>query len=322
MRAIRIAKTGGPEVLDLVDAPLPEPGEGEVRVRHKAIGLNFIDTYQRTGLYPIELPAVLGQEAAGVVEAVGQGVRSVRTGERVAYTGVLGAYAEAAVVPADRVVRLPDAVSFDTAAASLLKGLTAEFLCRRLRPIAAGETVLVHAAAGGVGSILVQWLTHMGVSVIAAVGTAQKAQRARDLGAAEALVYGATDIAARVRELTAGRGVSVAFDSVGATTVEGSLHSLARRGLLATYGNASGPPPAIAPLQLSRLGSLFVTRPTLGDYIAERDELQAAADALWDVIAAGAVKIDIGQRFALSDVRQAHEALEGRRTTGSTVLTP
>lgn len=322
MRAIRIAKTGGPEVLDLVDAPLPEPGEGEVRVRHKAIGLNFIDTYQRTGLYPIELPAVLGQEAAGVVEAVGQGVRSVRTGERVAYTGVLGAYAEAAVVPADRVVRLPEAVSFDTAAASLLKGLTAEFLCRRLRPIAAGETVLVHAAAGGVGSILVQWLTHMGVSVIAAVGTAQKAQRARDLGAAEALVYGATDIAARVRELTAGRGVSVAFDSVGATTVEGSLHSLARRGLLATYGNASGPPSAIAPLQLSRLGSLFVTRPTLGDYIAERDELQAAADALWDVIAAGAVKIDIGQRFALSDVRQAHEALEGRRTTGSTVLTP
>ena len=322
MRAIRIAKTGGPEVLDLVDAPLPEPGEGAVRVRHKAIGLNFIDTYQRTGLYPIELPAVLGQEAAGVVEAVGQGVRSVRTGERVAYTGVLGAYAEAAVVPADRVVRLPEAVSFDTAAASLLKGLTAEFLCRRLRPIAAGETVLVHAAAGGVGSILVQWLTHMGVSVIAAVGTAQKAQRARDLGAAEALVYGATDIAARVRELTAGRGVSVAFDSVGATTVEGSLHSLAMRGLLATYGNASGPPPAIAPLQLSRLGSLFVTRPTLGDYIAERDELQAAADALWDVIAAGAVKIDIGQRFALSDVRQAHEALEGRRTTGSTVLTP
>ena len=321
MRAIRIAKTGGPEVLDLVDAPLPEPGEGEVRVRHKAIGLNFIDTYQRTGLYPIELPAVLGQEAAGVVEAVGHCVR-VRTGERVAYTGVLGAYAEAAVVPAGRVVRLPDAVSFDTAAASLLKGLTAEFLCRRLRPIAAGETVLVHAAAGGVGSILVQWLTHMGVSVIAAVGTAQKAQRARDLGAAEALVYGATDIAARVRELTAGRGVSVAFDSVGATTVEGSLHSLARRGLLATYGNASGPPPAIAPLQLSRLGSLFVTRPTLGDYIAERDELQAAADALWDVIAAGAVKIDIGQRFALSDVRQAHEALEGRRTTGSTVLTP
>ena len=322
MRAIRIAKTGGPEVLDLVDAPLPEPGEGEVRVRHKAIGLNFIDTYQRTGLYPIELPAVLGQEAAGVVEAVGHCVRSVRTGERVAYTGVLGAYAEAAVVPAGRVVRLPDAVSFDTAAASLLKGLTAEFLCRRLRPIAAGETVLVHAAAGGVGSILVQWLTHMGVSVIAAVGTAQKAQRARDLGAAEALVYDETDIAARVRELTAGRGVSVAFDSVGATTVEGSLHSLARRGLLATYGNASGPPPAIAPLQLSRLGSLFVTRPTLGDYIAERDELQAAADALWDVIAAGAVKIDIGQRFALSDVRQAHEALEGRRTTGSTVLTP
>ena len=322
MFAIQIQQTGGPQVLEAADLPTPEPAAGQARVRHHAIGLNYIDTYQRTGLYPVALPAVLGQEASGVVEAVGDGVEAVRVGDRVAYTGVLGAYAQAAVAPADRLVRLPDAISFEVAAASLLKGLTAEFLARRLRPLSAGETVLVHAAAGGVGSLLVQWLAHLNVRVIAAVGSAAKAERARELGAAEALVYDEGEIAPRVRALTGGQGVAIAYDSVGAATFDGSLKSLRRRGLLAAFGNASGPAPAVDPLQLSRLGSLFLTRPTLFDYIAAADELQTASEALWRVIASGAVRVDIGQRFALADVRQAHEALEGRRTVGSTVLLP
>lgn len=257
-----------------------------------------------------------------MVEAVGEGVDRVRPGDRVAYTGVTGAYAEAAVVPVDRLVRLPETVSFETAAASLLKGLTAEFLARRLRPIAAGETVLVHAAAGGVGSILVQWLAHLGVRVIAAVGSPEKAERARALGAEEALTYADGDIAERVRGLTDGRGVSVVFDSVGRATFDASLRSLDRRGLLASFGNASGPAPAVEPLALSRAGSLFLTRPTLVDYIATVEELETAAAALWGVIGSGAVRIDIGQRFPLAEVRRAHEALEGRATTGSTVLIP
>ncbi|MBE7218444.1 MAG: quinone oxidoreductase [Caulobacteraceae bacterium] len=322
MKAIRITETGGPEVLETVDVPTPEPGMGEARVRHHAVGLNFIDVYGRSGLYPVRLPAVLGQEAAGEVEALGDGVSELKLGDRVAYTGQLGAYAEAAVVPADRLVRLLDAISYETAAAALLKGLTAEFLARRLRPIPAGESVLVHAAAGGVGSILTQWLAHLGVRVIAAVGSREKADRARALGAEKAFVLGEGDLAARVREATGGRGVSVVFDGVGRATFDASLDSLARRGLLASFGNASGAVPAVEPLVLSRKGSLFLTRPTLADYIADRQELQAAASALWEVVASGAVRIDVGQRFALADVRAAHEALEGRRTTGSTVLIP
>ena len=322
MRAVRIVRTGGPEALEVVDLPEPQPGPGQARVRHHAIGLNFIDTYQRTGLYPTPLPAVLGQEAAGVVEAVGPGVEGVRPGDRVAHTGVLGAYAEAQVVPADRLVALPERISFETAAASLLKGLTAEFLARRLRPLAPGATALVHAAAGGVGSLLVQWLRRLEVRVIAAVGSAEKAERARALGAEAALVYAEGDLPARVRELTGGRGVEVAYDSVGRATFDDSLKSLAPRGLLAAYGNASGPAPAVEPLALARHGSLFLTRPTLNDYIRDRGELEAAAEALWEVVGSGAVRVDIGQRFPLAEARAAHEALEGRRTTGSTLLTP
>ncbi len=320
MRAIQAERAGGPEVLRLVEIDTPEPGPGEARVRHHAIGLNFIDTYQRSGLYPVDYPAVLGQEAAGVVEAVGAGVSRVAVGDRVAYQGRLGAYAEAAVVPADRLVRLPAAVDFETAAGGLLKGLTAEFLARRLWPLERGDTVLVHAAAGGVGSLLHPWLTSLGVRVIAAVGSRAKAERVH--GCLAVLVVGEDDLPARVRELTQGRGVKVAYDSVGRTTFDASLACLARRGLLCAFGNASGPPPALDPLRLARGGSLYLTRPTLVDYVVTSEELDAAARALWDVLARGAVKVEVGRTFPLEQARAAHEALEGRRTTGSTLLVP
>ncbi len=322
MRAVRITRTGGPEVLELADLPPPAPGPGQARVAHKAIGLNFIDTYQRAGLYPLTLPAILGNEASGVVEAVGDGVETVKVGDRVAYASIPGAYAEASVVKADRLVKLPDAVSFETAAAVMLKGLTAEFLLR-IWSLAKGDTVLVHAAAGGVGSILTQWLHHLGVRVIGVVGTEAKAQLAHRQGCAETIVHGDNvDVAERVRALTGGDGVKVVYDSVGQATFEASLKSLARRGLLVSFGNASGPVPPVAPLELSRNGSLFLTRPTLGDYIKTREELEIAAAALFEVIASGVVKVEIGQTWPLAEVRQAHEALEGRRTTGATVLIP
>lgn len=320
MRAIQAERAGGPEVLRLVKVDTPEPGPGEARVRHHAVGLNFIDTYQRSGLYPVAYPAVLGQEAAGVVEAVGAGVARVAVGDRVAHQGRLGAYAEAAVVPADRLVRLPDAISFETAAGGLLKGLTAEFLARRTWPLEPGDTALVHAAAGGVGSLLHPWLTRLGVRVIAAVGSRAKAERVR--GCLAVLVEGEDDLRARVRELTDGRGVEVVYDSVGRATFDASLDCLARRGLLCAFGNASGPPPALDPLRLARGGSLFLTRPTLVDYVATSEALEAAASALWDVLASGAVKVEVGRTFPLAEARAAHEALEGRRTTGSTLLIP
>lgn len=323
MRAIQITRTGGPEVLELADLPLPAPGPGQARVAHRAIGLNFIDTYQRAGLYPLALPAVLGNEAAGVVDAVGDGVETVRVGDRVAYASIPGAYAEASLVKAERLVKLPDSVSFETAAAVTLKGLTAEFLALRTWPLATGDTVLVHAAAGGVGSILTQWLHHLGVRVIGVVGTEAKAELAHRQGCAETIVHGdGVDIAERVRALTGGDGVMVVYNSVGKATFEASLKSLARRGLLVSFGNASGPVPPIAPLELSRNGSLFLTRPTLGDYISTRKELETAAAALFQVIASGVVKVEIGQTWSLAEVRQAHEALEGRTTTGATVLIP
>lgn len=322
MRAVRITRTGGPEVMELVDLPPPAPGPGQALVRHKAIGLNFIDTYQRAGLYPLTLPAILGNEASGVVEAVGEGVEAVKVGDRVAYASIPGAYAEASVVKADRLVKLPDSISFETAAAVMLKGLTAEFLLR-IWPLAKGDTVLVHAAAGGVGSILTQWLHHLGVGVIGVVGTEAKAELARGQGCTDTIVHGdGVDVAERVRALTGGDGVKVVYDSVGKATFEASLKSLARRGLLVSFGNASGPVPPVAPLELSRNGSLFLTRPTLGDYIKTRAELETAAAALFEAIASGAVKVEIGQTWPLAEVRAAHEALEGRRTTGATVLIP
>ena len=322
MKAVQIARTGGPEVLEVVDRPLPEPGPGQVRVRHAAIGLNFIDTYQRTGLYPTTLPAVLGRELAGVVEAVGPEVSGLQPGDRVASGTAEGGYAEASVQPARRLVRLPDSVSFETAAAAMLKGMTAEMLVRRLWPVAAGDTVLVHAAAGGVGMLLTQWLAHAGVRVIGTAGSAEKAAAARAHGCEEVILYREEDVAARVRALTGGEGVRVAYDSVGKDTVEASLASLGKRGLFVSYGNSSGPVPPVAPLRLSQAGSLFMTRPTLFDYVDTPATLAASATALFEVIEGGAVKVEIGQRFALADVRQAHEALEARRTTGATVLIP
>ena len=320
MRAIRLHATGGPDVLQLEEVPTPAPGPGEILIRHAAVGLNFIDIYQRDGLYPIPLPATLGLEAAGVVEAVGPDVSRFQVGDRVAYCSSLGAYADANVVKADRAVRVPEGVSLDTAAASLLKGLTAEFLVRRLWPLAAGDTALVQAAAGGVGLILCQWLSAVGVRVIGCVGSDAKAALARAHGCDEVIIAEREDVAARVRALTGNAGVRIAYDSVGRTTLDGSLASLARRGLLVSFGNASGPPSPVDPLRLSRAGSLFLTRPTLFDYVSTATELDAAAEALFAVLANGQVEVRIGQTFNLEDTAAAHIALAGRQTTGATLI--
>lgn len=322
MRAVRFEKTGGPEVLELVDVDTPEPKPGQVRVRHEAIGVNFIDTYHRTGLYPVKLPCTPGGEAAGVVEALGEGVTSLKIGDRVAYSGGFGAYAEANVVAADRAVRIPDGVDSRTAAASLLKGMTVEALLCRTYPVKAGETILVHAAAGGVGQIMVQWAKAIGAEVIATVGSEAKAEKARELGADHVILYREQDVAAEVRRITGGKGVPVAYDSVGKDTFEGTLGSLARRGLFVTFGNASGPVPPFAPGRLAQGGSLYLTRPTLFDYIVTAEELAASAGALFEMIRSGKVKIEVGQTFALADARQAHEALEARTTVGASLLIP
>jgi NADPH2:quinone reductase len=321
MLAIQITHAGGPEVLEAVDLPVPTPGPGGIMVRHQAVGLNFIDTYHRSGLYPLTFPVVLGMEAAGVVEAVGDGVARFAPGDRVAYNGTLGAYAQFAVVPADQAVKVPDDVSLETAAAALLKGMTAEFLLRRCFKVEAGQTVLIHAAAGGVGSILVQWAKALGATVIATVGSEAKAKIATDLGADHVVLYDREDVAARVKAITGGAGVAVVYDGVGKDTFDASLASLTRRGYLITFGNASGPAPPIAPLALAGK-SLFLTRPKLFDYIATTAELDESAAALFAVLETGAVKIDIGQIFPLAEARAAHEALEARRTTGATLLIP
>ncbi|MBC7166153.1 quinone oxidoreductase [Phenylobacterium sp.] len=323
MRAIRIESVGGPEVLRLVEVETPQPGPGEILVRNQAIGLNFIDTYHRSGLYPVKLPSGLGMEGAGLVEAVGEGVTRFSAGDLAAYaSGPIGAYAEFHVVKADRAVKPPAGVGADVAAAALLKGMTAEFLLRRCYPLTAGQTILVHAAAGGVGSILVQWAKAIGATVIGTAGSEEKAARARELGADHVILYRHEDVAAKVREITGGAGVPVAYDSVGAATFEGTLASLARRGLFVSFGNASGPAPPVEPGRLSRMGSLFLTRPTLFDYVATVEELDESARALFDVIAKGQVRIDIGQTFPLVEARRAHEALEGRATVGASLLVP
>jgi NADPH2:quinone reductase len=321
--AIRFAETGGPEVLRFEAVEVPPPAEGEVLVRHRAIGVNFIDTYYRSGLYPTPLPSALGSEGAGVVEAVGPGVTSVALGERVAYCrGPLGAYATARVLPARDVIPVPDGVSDEVAAAVVLKGLTAWYLVRRVHPIAPGDDVLVHAGAGGVGSLLVQWARHLGARVIATAGAEDKADLARANGADDVILYCTEDVPARVRELTGGAGVRVVYDSVGRDTFEASLDALARRGLMVSFGNASGAAPAVAPLTLMRKGSLFLTRPLLGDYIADRSELEAGADELFGLIRDGVLRPTIGQQFDLADAAEAHRALEARATVGSTVLRP
>ena len=323
MRAIRLSATGGPEVLDLVDLPDPEPGPGQLLVRQSAIGVNYIDTYHRSGLYPLRLPSGLGMEGAGDVIAAGEGVERFAPGDRVAFaSGPIGAYADLHLVDAARAVRIPEGVDERTAAAALLKGMTAEFLLLRCRPVQPGEPVLIHAAAGGVGQIMVQWARALGAEVIATAGSAAKADRARALGAHHVILYGEQDVAAEVRRITGGAGVTAAYDSVGASTFEGTLGSLARRGTFVSFGNASGPPPAVEPGRLMRMGSLFFTRPTLGDYIATTPELDASAAAVFGRIAAGEISIEIGQTFPLSQAKAAHEALEARQTVGSTLLIP
>lgn len=321
--AIRVDQTGGPEVLRLVDVSLPEPGPGEVRLRHTAIGLNFIDTYFRSGLYAMALPGGLGQEAAGVIEALGPGVEGFAIGDRVAYaTGPLGAYAAARVMPAAPLVKLPAAIGDEQAAAVLLKGMTAYYLLHLTHAVQRGETILVHAAAGGVGSLLVPWAKRLGATVIGTAGSAAKLALAQAAGCDHVIDYREQDFVAEVQRLTGGRGVDVVYDSVGKDTFLGSLDCLHRRGLLVTYGNASGKAPAFEPVLLAQKGSLFVTRPTLAHYTATREELDAAANALFAAIAAGTVPARIDQRYPLREVARAHRDLEARRTTGTTVLLP
>ena len=322
MRAIRFDRTGGPEVLEFVEIDTPTPGPGQILIRHEAIGINFIETYQRTGLYPVKLPAIPGSEVAGVVETVGDGVTRVKVGDRVATMGSSGAYAEASIVRADRAVVIPDAITTKVAAAILLKGMTTEALVRRTYPVKSGETVLVHAAMGGVGQIMTQWLKAIGATVIATVGSEVKAVKARALGADHVILYREQDVAAEVRRITGGIGVPVAFDSVGKDTFEGTLASLARRGLFISFGNASGAVPPFAAGRLAAGGSLYLTRPTLGDYIVTLEELDESAALVFGMVASGKINIEIGQTFALSDARTAHEALESRVTVGASLLLP
>jgi NADPH2:quinone reductase len=317
-----IRRTGGPEVIEREAISPSAPGAGEVRVRHRAIGLNFIDTYQRSGLYPVDLPAGMGAEAAGLIEAVGDGVDGFAPGDRVAYaTGPLGAYATVRTMPAKELVHLPDDIDDETAAAAMLKGMTAAYLiepCAKVRP---GDAVLVHAAAGGVGSILVQWLKAIGAVAIAHAGSPEKAAQAKELGAAHALSCPMADLAAEVRRLTDGRGVPVVLDGVGKASWDASLASVSRRGLIATYGNASGPVPPFDALTLMKAGSIFVTRPTLGDYTQPPEERRALADRLFAMIRGG-LSVPVGLRLPLGDAAEAHRRLEGRQTTGATVLLP
>lgn len=322
-QVVRFHQTGGPEVLQLETLEVGAPGPGQARVRHTAIGLNFIDTYYRSGLYGQPLPSGLGSEAAGVVEAVGGGVDWLQPGDRVAYaSGPLGAYASERLIPADKLLKLPDAIADETAAAMMLQGLTAEYLLRRTYAVQPGDAILIHAAAGGVGQIAVQWAKALGAKVIATAGGADKVTLVKQLGADVVIDYRSEDFVAATRAATGGAGVRVVYDGVGKDTFVGSLDCLAPRGLMVTYGNASGPVPEISPLLLSQKGSLFLTRPTLGSYIATRQELEAAAAALFAVVADGTVKISVAQRYPLAQVAQAHMDLAARKTVGSTILVP
>ena len=323
--AIQIRQNGGPEELQLVEVQVGDPAAGEIRVRHHAIGVNYIDVYQRTGLYPFPMPLQLGMEAAGVVEAVGEGVTHLRVGDRVAYaSNPPGSYSTERVMPARCVCRLPDAIGFETGAAMMLKGLTAQYLLKKTLPVQGlqrGDAVLFHAAAGGVGLIACQWARALGLELIATAGSDAKCQLALANGAAHAINYSTEDFAARVKEITQGQGVKVVYDSVGKDTWEKSLDCLRPFGLMASFGNASGPVPPFAPASLGPRGSLYVTRQTLFTHIATRESTQAMADELFAVVESGQVKIHIAQRYALADVQQAHRDLEARKTTGSTILT-
>jgi NADPH2:quinone reductase len=322
-QAIRVHATGGPEVLQLEDVVVGRPGPGQARLRHVAVGLNFADTYFRTGLYPMALPAGMGVEASGVVEAVGEGVKNVAPGDRVTYTGflnTLGAYSTERVMPAAPLIKLPPAISCEKAAAMTMRGLTSAYLLRRILPLQAGDAILLHAAAGGVGLIVSQWAKVLGLTVIGTVSTEAKAEIARAHGCDHVILYGREEVATRVRELTGGTGVSVVYDSVGKDTFASSLDSLKRRGLLVCVGTASGPIPPIDAMQLALKGSLFVTRPALADYIADPDEKAALAAELFGHVAAGRIRIEINQRYRLQDAAQAHRDLESRKTTGSSIF--
>ncbi len=323
VRRAVVRNFGGPDAIELEDAVLPPPGPGEVRVRNTAIGLNFIDTYHRSGLYPIELPSGLGVEAAGVIEAVGEGVENLAAGDRVCTFGPeRGAYATARNIAASSLLKTPETISDELAAAALLKGCTVEFLVERCACVRPGEHVLVHAAAGGVGLMLVQWLKAIGAQVIGTVSTEEKAQLARIAGADHVILYGSDDVAPKVRELTGGAGVRVSFDGVGKDTWAASLDSVARRGLIVNYGNASGPVTGVALGQLAAKGSLFVTRPGLYDYYRNKAEREAGCARLFLMLANGAISMTIGQRYRLDDIVEAHRDLEARKTTGSTIIVP
>ena len=323
VQAIRFHETGGPGVLRLESVEVGDPGPGQARVRHEAVGLNFIDTYHRTGLYPLPLPSGIGLEGAGVVEAVGEGVANVRAGDRVAYAGgPPGAYAEARCLPADRLLVLPAGIGFDIGAAMMLQGLTAAYLLRRTYRVQPGDAVLIHAAAGGVGLIACQWAKALGATVIGTTSSEAKAELARAHGADHIVFYNREDVAKRVRELTGGEGVAVVYDGVGKDTFMGSLDSLRVRGMMVSFGNASGAVPPFDPLLLSQKGSLFITRPTLAHHTAKREELEDLGRELFELVASGRVRIEVNQRYALKDAAQAHIDLEARRTTGSTILLP
>jgi NADPH:quinone reductase len=319
-KAVRYHKQGGPEVLQVDDVQVSEPGAGQVRLRHTAVGVNFVDTYQRSGLYPMQLPAVAGNEGVGVVEAVGSGVTDLKKGDRACYTGIPGSYCEERVVPADRLVKVPDGITDEQVASMLLKGLTVHYLISTTYPVKKGETVLWHAAAGGVGLIACQWLKALGVTVIGTAGSDEKCALAKDHGAAHVVNYSKENFVERVKEITGGKKVPVVYDSVGKTTWEGSLDCLQPRGLIASFGNASGP---VAPVNLGILstkGSLYVTRPTLATHIASRADLVERSNALFDIVKSGKVKIETTKKYKLADAAQAHRDLEGRKTTGSIIL--
>ncbi|MCP5368831.1 MAG: quinone oxidoreductase [Hyphomicrobiales bacterium] len=321
-KAIRIHETGGPEVMKWEDVEVGDPGPGEVRLAQSAVGLNYIEVYQRTGLYPLPpFPTSIGLEGAGTVEAVGEGVQDLAPGDRVAYAGQPpGSYAEVRLIPAHRLVKLPDGIDEKTAAAMMLKGMTAQYLLRRTCPVQPGDTILFHAAAGGVGLIACQWANHLGATVIGTVGSDEKAELARAHGCHHTIVYTRENFTERVRDLTGGKGVRVVYDSVGKDTFMGSIDCLAPLGMMVTYGNASGPVDPVSPLLLSQKGSLFLTRPTMMTYTAARSDLVATAQDLFDVVLGGQVRIEVNQTYPLAEAAQAHRDLEARKTTGSTVL--
>lgn len=322
VHAIRIHQHGGPEVMKWEEVDVGEPGPGQVRLKHRAIGLNYIDTYHRTGLYKVSLPAIIGTEGAGEITAVGPGVTEFKVGDRVAYASPIGAYVEERLIPADRIVKIPDNIDDRTAAAMMLQGMTVRYLLKETYKVGAGTTMLLHAAAGGIGLIACQWAKHLGATIIGTAGSPEKVKLAQENGCTHVINYKTEDFVARTKEITNGAGVDVVYDSVGKDTFPGSLDCLKPRGLWVSFGNASGPVPPFDILTLSAKGSLYATRPTLATYTAKREDLVATANDLFDVVGRGIVKINVNQTYALKDAAQAHRDLESRQTTGSTILLP